>query len=67
VNQLREREGLVNNTQIEETPVIVPPLFLKQQFAALVSRHERLWAVQREALHQAEHLFQSLLYRAFAP
>ncbi len=38
---------------------------LQQQFAALVARHERLRAVQREALRQAEHLFQALLHRAF--
>lgn len=30
-----------------------------------VARHERLRAVQRESLRQAEHLFQSLLHRAF--
>ena len=38
---------------------------LQQQFASLVSRHERLRAGQRESLRQAEHLFQSLLHRAF--
>lgn len=43
----------------------LPPLALQQQFASLVSRHERLRAVQRESLRQAEHLFQSLLHRAF--
>ena len=43
----------------------LPPLPLQQQFASLVSRHGRLRAVQRESLRQAEHLFQSLLHRAF--
>ena len=43
----------------------VPPLSLQQKFAALVERVERLRAVQREALRQAEHLFASLLHRAF--
>lgn len=43
----------------------VPPLSLQQKFAALVERHERLRATQREALRQAEHLFQTLLHRAF--
>jgi type I restriction enzyme S subunit len=52
--------------QIREFKIPVPPLPLQQQFAALVARHERLRAVQRESLRQAEHLFQSLLHRAFA-
>ena len=37
----------------------------QHHFAALVAQHERLRANQREALRQAEHLFQSLLHRAF--
>jgi type I restriction enzyme S subunit len=44
----------------------LPPLPLQQKFAALVERVERLRAVQREALRQAEHLFASLLDRAFS-
>ena len=47
-------------------PIPVPPLPLQQKFAALVERVERLRAVQREALRQAEHLFASLLHRAFS-
>jgi type I restriction enzyme S subunit len=39
---------------------------LQQKFAALVERVERLRSVQREALRQAEHLFASLLHRAFS-
>ena len=39
---------------------------VQQKFAALVERVERLRAVQREALRQAEHLFASLLHRAFS-
>ena len=53
--------------QISEFKVLVPPLVMQQEFASLLARHERLRAVQREALRQAEHLFQSLLHRAFAP
>ncbi len=34
--------------------------------AALVMQHERLRATQREALRQAEHLFQALLHQAFS-
>jgi hypothetical protein len=43
----------------------VPPLPLQQKFAALVEQVERLRAVQREALRQAERLFSSLLDCAF--
>jgi type I restriction enzyme S subunit len=39
---------------------------LQQKFAALVQQLERLRAVQRETLRQAEHLFQTLLHRAFS-
>ena len=52
--------------QFKEISVPVPPLPLQQKVAALVERVERLRAVQREALRQAEHLFASLLHRAFS-
>jgi hypothetical protein len=39
---------------------------LRALSAVLVERVERLRAVQREALRQAEHLFASLLDRAFS-
>jgi type I restriction enzyme, S subunit len=40
-------------------------LALQQKFADIVRRFERLRAQQREAERQAEHLFQTLLHRAF--
>jgi hypothetical protein len=43
----------------------VPPPVFQQEFAALVDRVEHLRAVQLEAARQAEHLFASLLDRAF--
>ncbi len=52
-------------SQLKENKVVVPPLPIQEKFAALVVRHEHLRATQREALRQAEHLFQSLLHRAF--
>jgi type I restriction enzyme S subunit len=55
----------ISQGALEELPCPIPPLPLQQQFAALVERVERLRAVQREALRQAEHLFASLLHRAF--
>lgn len=56
----------LNILQIEETPIVVPPLAQQQHFATLVTQHERLRATQRESLRQAEHLLQTLLHRAFS-
>lgn len=56
---------ILKKSAFEEIRIPVPPLPLQQKFAALVERHERLRATQREALRQAEHLFQTLLHRAF--
>lgn len=58
-------DGL-NMEIIKGLRIPLPPLQLQQEFAALVERMERLRAVQREALRQAEHLFASLLHRAFS-
>jgi type I restriction enzyme S subunit len=51
---------------IEELPVPKVSSAQQRAFAAVVREHERLRAVQRESLRQAEHLFQTLLHRAFA-
>ena len=56
----------ISPTLLKEFPAYIPPLPLQQKFAALVERVERLRAVQREALRQAEHLFATLLHRAFS-
>jgi type I restriction enzyme S subunit len=56
----------LNLDQIREMRVPVPQLCHQQEFLALVERVEHLRAVQREALRQAEHLFASLLNRAFS-
>jgi len=51
--------------RLAEFVVPLPPLTLQEQFAQIVRRMERLSAQQREAERQAEHLFQTLLHRAF--
>jgi type I restriction enzyme S subunit len=56
----------INMTQLRATPIPLPPLNLQQEFATLMVRVERLRAAQREALRQTEHLFASLLNRAFS-
>lgn len=42
---------------------LMTDLSAQEQFAALVEHHERLRAIQRESLRQAEHLFQTLLHQ----
>jgi type I restriction enzyme, S subunit len=56
----------ITRQSLEPVGIPVPPPALQQQFTGLVARVERLRAVQRESLRQAEHLFQSLLHEAFA-
>jgi type I restriction enzyme S subunit len=58
-------DGL-NMEIIKGLRIPLPPLPLQQKFVALVERVQCLRAVQREALRQAEHLFASLLDRAFS-
>jgi type I restriction enzyme S subunit len=56
----------INMTQLRAAPVPLPPLVRQEHFAKLVTRHEHLRASHREALRQADHLFQSLLHHAFS-
>ncbi|HEX8397666.1 MAG TPA: restriction endonuclease subunit S [Pyrinomonadaceae bacterium] len=46
-------------------PIMLPPLPLQEKFAEIVQKFERVRRQQREATRQAEHLFQTLLHRAF--
>jgi type I restriction enzyme, S subunit len=56
----------VNAEQISALPIPLPPLIEQGRFVTMAERVERLRAVQREALRQADHLFASLLHRAFS-
>lgn len=55
----------INLETLRPLRVALPPLQLQNYFAALVERHKHLRARQREALRQADHLFESLLQRSF--
>ena len=55
----------INITQLKKLPVPIPPLCLQEKFTQVVQRFERLRAQQRKAERQAEHLFQTVLHRAF--
>ncbi|MGQ0602251.1 MAG: restriction endonuclease subunit S [Anaerolineales bacterium] len=59
----------VPDLHLREIKTIVIPLPNKthqQAFIRIAQKHERLGSQQGEALRQAEHLFQTLLHRAFA-
>ncbi len=49
-----------------EIALPVPPISLQTKFAGLAENYERVRVSQREALRQADHLFQSLLHRTFS-
>jgi type I restriction enzyme S subunit len=60
--QTRDR---INMGRLAELEVPIPPLPLQEKFAQIVQKFERLRTQQREAERQGEHLFQTLLHRAF--
>ena len=43
--------------------VPLPPLPEQHRIAAILDKADRLLRIRREALRQAEHLFQTLLHR----
>jgi type I restriction enzyme, S subunit len=55
----------LNVGEIRNFTVPIPPLTLQEQYDYIVRRFERLRAQQLEAARQAEHLFQTLLHKAF--
>ncbi len=55
----------LNMELIKRLKIPVPPLPLQEKFAATVQKFERIRRHGREANRQAEHLFQTLLQRAF--
>jgi type I restriction enzyme S subunit len=59
-------QSSINQEDVKGLIVRLPPIPLQQNFAALVEEVHGLRAVQREALRQAEHLFDSLLHSAFS-
>jgi type I restriction enzyme S subunit len=64
---LKRRAGQphLNADQIKSLIFPLPPLSEQQKFAALVEKVESLRAKQRQSEHELEHLFHSLMQRAF--
>jgi type I restriction enzyme, S subunit len=70
VSQLRasgdeDAYSFINTGVLKSLKIPLPPLPLQEKFAQIVQRFERLRAQQQESDRQAEHLFQSILHRAF--
>jgi len=57
--------SFVNPRTLKSLKIPIPPISLQHQFSHIVHKFEHLRAQQREAERQAEHLFQTLLQRAF--
>jgi type I restriction enzyme S subunit len=49
----------LNIKQIEETPILIPPFHLQQQFAKLVQKTETLKEKQKESEQELKNLFGS--------
>lgn len=58
-------QASINQEDVQSLEVRLPPLPLQHIFAGAVDKHFSLRATHVEALRQADHLFQSLLHRAF--
>jgi type I restriction enzyme S subunit len=56
---------IITKSKFENLLLIKPPPPLQEKFAQIVQKFDRLRTQQQEADRQAEHLFQTLLYRAF--
>lgn len=52
--------------EIKTFKIPLPPMSIQNVLVTLIERHERLRSIQREALRQSAHLFQSLLHEAFS-
>jgi type I restriction enzyme S subunit len=67
IRPLSRRAGQphINADQVKSLRFPIPPTPLQEEFAHIVHKFEQLCAQQREAQRQAEHLFQTLLHRAF--
>jgi type I restriction enzyme S subunit len=57
--------GFFSKDKALDIKIILPPLPLQEKFAKIVQKFDRLRTQQQEADRQAEHLFQTLLHRAF--
>jgi type I restriction enzyme S subunit len=65
-NELRTvAQPTLNIKQLAETPVMLPPFPLQQQFAGDVAAVDKLKSAHRASLAKLDALFASLQHRAF--
>ena len=57
----------VNAQQISNYDIALSPIHAQMDFVRIVEQFDRLRALQYEAARQVDHLFSSLLHRAFTP
>jgi type I restriction enzyme S subunit len=55
----------LNLEQIIDFDILIPPKSLRKKYVEIVQRYDRFRSQQHECLRQSEHLFHSLLHRAF--
>lgn len=55
----------ISTNIVRDLPVVYPPFSLQTEYASVQLKTTRLRAQQREALRQAEQLFDALLHKAF--
>ncbi len=58
--------SFMSTGSLGELHIPLPPMALQERFSEVLERHKSLYDVQREALRQVDHLFQSLLHRTFS-
>ncbi len=56
----------ISPTLLKELPMLRPPTPLQEKFSQIVQRFNHLQSRQCESERQAEHLFQTLLHKAFS-
>jgi type I restriction enzyme, S subunit len=59
-------QASINQEDVKGFLIRVPPVSLQEKFMKVAQRLEHQRGIHRESLRQAEHLFQTLLHRAFA-
>ena len=55
----------INQTNLSEVGVLIPPLSLQQQFSEIVNKTVALKEKQKQSEQELENLFQSLMQKAF--
>lgn len=55
----------INSLGLSRIKMIYPPLHLQERFIEISKQYNRLYSQQRETSRQAEHLYQTVLHRAF--